>query len=125
MVRIAASAGLALSLAMPAATTPAAAAGFGSGADGSSPTVAQHRDFAGKPCLTTGGSARAHVVNPRVFDHVMTLDNHCSQIIKVKICYYRTDECVNAEVPGYTRKETLLGSFPALSQFRYDVKEQF
>jgi hypothetical protein len=85
----------------------------------------KHRDFAGKPCLETSGVARPLASNPRILDHAVSLQNHCFDRIKVKVCYYHTDECTDVDVPGNSRKEQIIGVFPAIQQFRYDVKEQF
>ena len=84
-----------------------------------------HRDFAGKPCLETSGVSLPLTSNPRIVNHAVSLKNHCSERIKVKVCYYRTDECTDVEVPGNSTKDQTIGVFPALQIFRYEVKEQF
>jgi hypothetical protein len=63
--------------------------------------------------------------NPRILSHSVSLDNHCSDRIKVKVCYYKSDECTDVEVPGHSRKEQIIGVFPAMQLFRYETKEQF
>ena len=85
----------------------------------------KHRDFAGKPCLETSGVSHPLASNPRVLSHAVSLNNHCAERIKAKVCYYKTDECTDVEVPGNSRKEQVIGVFPAMQLFRYDVKEQF
>jgi myo-inositol catabolism protein IolC len=85
----------------------------------------RHRDYTGKPCLETSGVSRPLASNPRILDHAVSLENHCVDRIKVKVCYYHTDECTDVEVPGNSRKEQVIGVFPAMQQFRYEVKEQF
>jgi hypothetical protein len=84
-----------------------------------------HKDLSGKPCLKFEANGRAHVINPKLFDHVIVANNHCSQLITVKVCYLKSDRCVQLGVPGYGRKEAVLGIMPSMSQFRYDFKEQF
>jgi hypothetical protein len=84
-----------------------------------------HLDFAGKPCLVVSGSSRAQTINPKIFEHVLSFQNHCSQTIKLKVCYYRSQSCVSADVPGYGRKESVLGIYPSLRDFRYEYLEQF
>jgi hypothetical protein len=84
-----------------------------------------HRDFAGKPCLETNGVSLPLASNPRILNHAVSLKNHCSERIKVKVCYYKTDECTDVEVPGNSSKEQIIGVFPAMQIFRYEVKEQF
>ena len=85
----------------------------------------KHRDFVGKPCLETSGTAQPLVSNPRILNHSVTLDDHCPERLKVKVCYHGTDECTDVDVPPGSRKEQIIGVFPAIQQFRYDVKEQF
>jgi hypothetical protein len=88
-------------------------------------TDRKHRDFAGKPCLETGGAAQPLASNPRVLNHIVSLDNHCVERIKVRICYHGTEDCTDVDVPPRSRKEQVIGVFPAMQQFRYDVREQF
>jgi hypothetical protein len=85
----------------------------------------QHLDFAGKPCLSTTGVSQPLASNPRILNHAVSLDNRCFETIKVKVCYYKTDECTDVQVPPRGRKEQIIGVFPAMQQFRYEVKEQF
>jgi hypothetical protein len=85
----------------------------------------KHRDFGGKVCLQTSGMSRPLASNPRILNHSVVLDNHCVGRIKAKVCYYGTDECTDVEVPGNSRKEQVIGVFPAMQTFRYAVKEQF
>jgi hypothetical protein len=84
-----------------------------------------HRDPYGKPCLGVFGMSRPQVVNKKMFDQTITADNHCSTLIKLKVCYYGSLTCLPVEVPPYGRKETLLGFFPAMKEFRYQYTEQF
>jgi hypothetical protein len=85
----------------------------------------RHRDFGGKACLESSGLSRPLASNPRILNHSVVLDNHCVDRIKAKVCYYGTDECTDVEVPGNSRKEQVIGVFPAMQTFRYAVKEQF
>ena len=102
---------------------PASAEGLGIAE--SDATARRHRDFAGKPCLQTEGIARPLASNPRILNHAVSLDNHCNDAIKVRVCYYRSDDCTEVSVPGHARKEQIIGVFPAMQLFRYEVKEQF
>jgi hypothetical protein len=92
---------------------------------GSENQARQHRDATGQPCVRVGGFARAQTVNSRIFDHMITATNNCSQLIKLKVCYYQSQSCVPVELPGYSRKEAVLGIYPALRDFRYEYTEQF
>ena len=87
--------------------------------------VLRHRDFAGKPCLAIGGFARAHIGNQKLYDHVITIKNGCAQSIKIQICYFRTQECTNMDVPGLATKVGVLGTLPAIQDFQYEFRERF
>jgi hypothetical protein len=84
-----------------------------------------HRDPYGKPCVGVFGLSRPQVVNTKMFDQTVIADNHCSALIKLKVCYFGSQTCLPVEVPPYGRKETLLGFFPAMKEFRYQYTEQF
>jgi hypothetical protein len=85
----------------------------------------RHKGPTGKPCMTLEGSARPEKINSNIIEHWVSAANSCGQLIKLKICYYRTEHCVMVEVPPWDRKDTVLGIFPALKDFRYEYTEQF
>lgn len=87
--------------------------------------ILRHRDFTGKPCLGVGGFARPHIVNPNVYDHVITAINSCPQRIVLQVCYYQSQDCIPMEVPGSGRKEAILGTLPAAKDFRFEFREKF
>jgi hypothetical protein len=85
----------------------------------------KHRDFVGKPCLESNGASQPLASNPRIHNHSVILDNHCFDRIKVTVCYHNTSDCTDVDVPPRSRKEQIIGVFPAMQQFRYDIKEKF
>jgi hypothetical protein len=87
--------------------------------------VRRHLDATGKACVSVGGFSRQHTTNPKIFDHVITATNNCSQIIKMQVCYYKSQSCVAVNLPSYGRKEAVLGVFPSQREFRYEYREQF
>jgi len=87
--------------------------------------VLRHRSPIGAPCLTVAGVARPHAVNPTVFDHVITAKNSCAQRITIRICYYKSADCMPMEIPGGERKEAILGTLPAVKEFRFEFREKF
>lgn len=87
--------------------------------------ILRHRDFAGKPCLTLSGTARPHLIDRKLFDHVIIASNACPQRIVIRVCYYRTDNCIPMEVPGRERKEAILGTLPSTQQFGFEFREKF
>ena len=87
--------------------------------------ILRHRDLTGKPCLTVTGSARQHIIDRNLYDHVITVSNACPQRITIRVCYYRTDDCIPMEIPGRERKEARLGAMPAVKEFGFEFRERF
>lgn len=87
--------------------------------------ILRHRDFAGKACLDVGGLARAHTMDPNLYDHVISVRNNCPQRIALQVCYYRTRDCIPMEVPGGARKDAILGTLPSGKDFRFEFREKF
>jgi len=85
----------------------------------------RHRDLTGRLCLETTASVQPLASNSKIFNHVVTVGNRCVERIKAQICYHGTDSCTDVEVPGHSRKEQVIGVFPAMKDFRYDTREQF
>jgi hypothetical protein len=84
----------------------------------------KHHDPSGRVCLETTGAAQPLTSNTKIFTHIVTLENHCAEFIRARVCYHGSDTCTDVEVPARSRKEQMIGVL-AMQQFRYDVKEQF
>jgi hypothetical protein len=91
---------------------------------GQNSAVLTHRNPLGRPCLDIEAASRAHVINPNVYDHVVSVENKCLQRIKLQVCYYGTDHCIDVDVPGMQRKDVVLGIFPSLKFFRFSYREK-
>jgi hypothetical protein len=89
------------------------------------PSAQQHLDFANKPCVTVQASANVEPNNMHVYEHVLHFDNHCSQPVKIKACYIRSDRCVNERVPGYKKLDSVLGIMADQTDFDFEFKELF
>jgi hypothetical protein len=87
--------------------------------------ILRHRDFAGKPCLDVQGYSRPHTIAPNLYDHVITVLNSCPQRIPIRVCYYQSQDCISMEIPGGDRKEAILGTLPAIKEFRFEFREKF
>jgi hypothetical protein len=79
----------------------------------------------GKPCLTVSGHVQPQIMNPDIFDHMISASNNCGQPIKMQVCYYQTQTCILVNTPAYGRKEVVLGIMPAMKQFQFEYREQF
>lgn len=84
-----------------------------------------HRDFTGKPCLSVGGYARPHTIDPNLYDHVIIAINSCPQRITMQVCYYGSQDCIPMEIQGGERREAVLGSLPSMKDFRFEYREKF
>jgi hypothetical protein len=87
--------------------------------------ILRHRDFTGKPCLTVTGSTRAHFKIPNLYDHVINVSNACPQRITIRVCYFRTENCIPMEIPGSENKQALLGAMPSAQEFGFEFREKF
>ncbi|MGY3508921.1 hypothetical protein ACVIQY_001896 [Bradyrhizobium sp. USDA 3051] len=84
-----------------------------------------HKDYSGQPCLKYEGVARSHTLNQDLYDHVVSTVNKCPTRIKVKLCYPGSDNCIDAEIAAYGRKDVVLGVQPKTKFFRYVATEKF
>jgi hypothetical protein len=85
----------------------------------------RHVTFTGQSCLTFYAYAKMQVSNKAIYEHWIKATNACPQNIKVKICYYDTEDCIMITVPPLDQKRSILGIYPALKSFRYTATEQF
>lgn len=92
---------------------------------GENAALTVHRGPLGKPCLEFEAASRSHVINPKVYDHVISIYNRCVQIIRVRVCYYNSDRCIDMEVHGLQRKDAVLSVVPNMQYFRYSYREKF
>jgi hypothetical protein len=87
--------------------------------------IMRHRNFTGKACLEIGGYARPLQTDSRVLDHIIVANSICPQPLKVQVCYFGSRECIEIQVPGYGRKEAILGTLAGMKDFRYEFRERF
>jgi hypothetical protein len=92
---------------------------------GSEDAARKHRSPIGQPCVTVKGFARQQIVNKTIFDHMITAMNACNELIKLQVCYFKSQHCIPVAVPAYGRKEVVLGIFPGAQDFRFEYREQF
>ena len=93
--------------------------------DGEKIGIRRQRDPLGKPCLDYIAVSRRHLANANVYDHVITINNHCLRPIKLRVCYFKTVTCIDSEVPSLKYKEIILGIYPSMPYFRYSYEEKF
>jgi hypothetical protein len=100
------------------------------------PGIKMHLDPFGKPCVTVAAYSLAKTdfgkifgAEPKVFaskeyEHMITATNRCSQMIKLKVCYSGTQDCVIVELASYGNQRASLGR-SSDQGFRYQYTEQF
>jgi hypothetical protein len=93
--------------------------------DGVNAALAIHRDPLNRPCLQIEAASRQEVINPDIYDHVVSVYNRCQKTIKLRICYYKSNHCIDLEVQPLKRVDGILGRFPNMQFFRYSYQEKF
>ena len=88
-------------------------------------TAQRHLNSLGGPCLLVQGESRHQAINIHMFDHVILAKNSCAENIRLEVCYYGSQRCIPMSVPGYSRREVVLGVMPATQDFRFEFKERF
>lgn len=83
---------------------------------------AVHLDLARQPCLLVSPIAQPQLVNSKIYDHILLLDNHCATEIKIRACYYGSSNCKEMSVGGYRREQKMLGVDPS-TDFRFSYRE--
>lgn len=122
-----------LSIVVPAGaqTTPSAAASGGASSSftlqgpaesSSSIPAANVRDSLGRLCYETYAVARAHVVEPDVYDHIISFKNNCTKPLKLKACYLNSDRCAPVDLRPYMRTEVIIGTMKNMRFFKYVVR---
>lgn len=82
------------------------------------------RDSLGRPCLDVEAAARRETINPDMLEHVVSVKNNCSRSLKVKVCYYGSEQCKQFDVQRYQRVDTILGVMRGIQFFRYTVSQK-
>ena len=82
------------------------------------------RDALGRPCLDVEAAARAHAVNPKVVDHVVSIKNNCPRLVKVTVCYANSDRCMDTTLASYARSDVILGTMTGITVFKYSMRQR-
>lgn len=77
------------------------------------------RDALGRPCLDVEAAARKRFGGSDMMDHVVSIKNNCPKLIKIKLCYYKSESCLPVELQAYKRVDSILGSSRGSNFFRY------
>jgi hypothetical protein len=104
------------------------------------PRVKVHQDAAGNPCVTVaahsipktdfrkifggGQTSDGTDIKLKTFEHIISAHNHCALTVRLRVCYYGSQNCLPLDVPGHDDGEVSLGISPE-SGFHYQYTEQF
>jgi hypothetical protein len=83
-----------------------------------------HKTQDGKPCITVHASARPQIINPKINDQIVIVNNVCGQSIRVQICYADSSDCIVVPLEGYQRLQRTLG-IATSTAFMYEYRELF
>jgi hypothetical protein len=83
-----------------------------------------HKAPDGTACITVHPSTRPQIVNPKIIDQVVTVNNSCGQSIKVQVCYAGSSDCIVVSLNGYQKLQRILG-IAASTSFRFEYRELF
>lgn len=84
-----------------------------------------HKDIFGKACLSYEAVSRILPTNTDIYQHVVSVNNHCHEAIRITLCYWHTDHCQKLLIPASRRKVVVLGVRPFMKRFRYEARELF
>ncbi len=82
----------------------------------------RHVKASNKPCLAVSALYQKQTLNSTLYDHILILDNQCSQPIKIRACYYKSSSCTVMRVEGYKRQQHNLG-VSVTADFRFSFRE--
>jgi hypothetical protein len=84
----------------------------------------QHKKPTGVPCVEVHAFAQAQIINPKIFEHILVIENGCSAPIGLNMCYYQSKTCLHTTIGGYSRRQQTLGMAPE-NGFRFSYTEDF
>lgn len=59
-----------------------------------------------------------------MLEHVVSVKNSCPRLIKVKVCYYGSEQCKQFDVQPYKRVDTILGVMRGVKFFKYTLSQK-
>jgi hypothetical protein len=87
--------------------------------------VPAHKALDGKACISVHPSTRPQIINPKIIDQIVTVNNSCNQSIKVQVCYAGRSDCITVSLSGNQKLQRTLGIAAGSTSFRYEYRELF
>ncbi len=91
----------------------------------SGPSAQLHHDVYGRVCIDIHGYSEPQKTNADIFNHMLLIANDCSTMIKLRVCYYGSEHCIDVMAAPYARRLETLGIFPHMQDFRWEYSESF
>jgi len=83
-----------------------------------------HRTPDGKPCISVNPSVHPQIINPKIIDQIVIVNNICGQSIRVQVCFADSSDCIIVPLEGYQRLQRVLG-ISTTTVFKYEYRELF
>lgn len=84
-----------------------------------------HKSADGTACISVHPSTRPQIINPKIIDQIVTVNNTCGQSINVQVCYVGSSDCITVALSGYQKLQRILGISAGSTSFRYEYRELY
>lgn len=84
-----------------------------------------HKTTDGRACIEVHPMTRPQIINPKIIDQIVIVNNVCGQSIKVQVCYAGSSDCIIVPLVGYQRLQRVLGIGSGATSFRYEYRELY
>lgn len=84
-----------------------------------------HKTADGRACIAVHPMTRAQIINPKIIDQIVLINNICGQSIKVQVCYAGSSDCIIVALAGYQKLQRTLGIGSGATSFRYEYRELY
>jgi hypothetical protein len=84
-----------------------------------------HKAPDGTECISVRPSTHPQVINPKIIDQIVTVNNSCGQSINVQVCYAGSSDCIKVALSGYQKLQRILGISGGSTAFRYEYRELY
>gem|GEM_PF-2469228 len=84
-----------------------------------------HKAPDGTTCISVHPSTHPQVINPKIIDQIVTVNNACGQSINVQVCYAGSSDCIKVALSGYQKLQRILGISAGSTAFRYEYRELY
>jgi hypothetical protein len=79
----------------------------------------------GTACISVHPSTHPQIINPKIIDQIVTVNNSCGQSINVQVCYVGSSDCIKVALSGYQKLQRILGISAGSTSFRYEYRELY